>query len=143
LRDDPIRWSRLSIVAVASLAFGYFCPEAVRKYPSAVEYALAESLFFESDRHWGYLRERVATEFNALSHSRQYVSGIFENRSLADQGLQKQEMIPGMTLLWHIMDTTHPVIRYVTAVLYGVGFLLVAIPSVLTFLGVTEALLKR
>jgi hypothetical protein len=132
----------LCLVGVASLAFAYFCPGTVRKYPSAVEYTLAESRFFESDTHFSYLDARVREEFEALSHFRQYASGIFENRKLG-AGITKANIIPAMTLLWHIMDTHRPPIRYLTGLLYAAGFVLIAIPSIATFVGVTTALLRR
>jgi hypothetical protein len=124
------------VLAAGSALFTWRCPEAVRKYPSPVEYVAAELSFWTPRAHLHHLMERLKAEREAMNSMQRALPELEAIGHFATQGgipvSSDEELTRVLTVYWHALDTGQFITRSTIYVLFWVGSALVLIPSLWT-----------
>ncbi len=131
------------LVGVASLIYGLRCPTQIRKYDSAVEYRNAEVDFFTPRNHQHYLLSMISAVARGLTARQREETGLAEMPKWSpSQPLSVGDLTLVLTTHWHVLDFSRIVSRMCAAVLFVGGAVLLAVPALATFAGVSAYLAR-
>lgn len=121
-----------ALLGVASILFEWRCPGVPKRYRAAVDFVEAERGFFEAVAHRDYLFVKHKEVYDALPNWARQDHVLAGGHDLPMLG-----QLEALTVYWHARDMEKPLSRIAIRVLYDLGMLLLAVPAVVTFLGVT------
>ncbi|HUI12586.1 MAG TPA: hypothetical protein VL048_03845 [Xanthobacteraceae bacterium] len=136
----------LVCVALASSIYALCCPLEVKKYASTEEYIAGEEPFM-SERGEGMLEARLRhgdeiartslRDYQQWNNSRPSVDSDEEIRRRGQRFFRIE-----MQLFYEMQDRSNPIARWVTAILYLIGFAALLFPSISVFVRVIQVLIK-
>lgn len=122
----------LSMVGIGSMIYVLRCPETIKRYSSAVDYALTEGPYFGTGNNLAFLRSSVQTELARSPSLKRKVHGLTDP-DIMEAGDEQRHLFALMSARWHIRNARRPIARTLVWLFYGVGFLLAAVPTASTF----------
>jgi hypothetical protein len=131
----------LSLVGIGSMIYVVRCPETIKRYSSAVDYALAEGQYFGTGNNLQFLRSSVQAEMAKKPKLAQKVHGLTDPDITASGGEQRH-LLALMSARWHIRNADRLIARSFVWLFYGTGFLLAAVPTVSTFVQIARGATK-
>jgi hypothetical protein len=134
-------------LATASLLYSRFCPALVRKYPSPVEFINSDIEFFWATGHYDFTEAQVRSEYVSLADDDRARNEFGRIDALlqptgGDTEERRGRLIELLTIKYHVRDIQKPILRGVCFALYIIGFILLAIPTLWTFLEVVLSFLR-
>jgi hypothetical protein len=133
-------------VAVGTLIYSFFCPPEIKRYASSFEMADGEALHHISLGQYELLVEKIKQLHAELKGWHKNLM-FYVLLPIAQGGFQNltYEQRTGNLLVyqWTWRNHQYPGWRSAVFLLFCTGFLLLAVPAVVTFVQVTIMLLKR
>lgn len=130
----------LTLLAVGSVIYAWFCPMVVKKYPAPVEYFLAEGTFFSDHDHYLYLLNAVIL---GLQRDGKYMLDDGEEGYIREYVLQQfhpdnMNLPQVMNSRYKLIDASRRNWRYACAFFLFSGLLVLAVPTIWTLLEVSR-----
>ena len=130
----------LSSVGLASIVYAARCPETIKSYRTAVEYALKEDDYFLAGNNFTYIRNSARIDYQRLPEWKRSIPGLTDPDLFTDDLPREQHIIVLMTARWTIRNLSRTPSRMVAGALYSVGFVIVSVPTVMTFWNVLNVI---
>jgi hypothetical protein len=129
----------LSVLGLGSIIYQLTCPEKVKRYATAVDFALAEREFYERHfEHSGRLIRNARSALSPRDWDRWELKGIYD--FTGDN--PELDRIKQLTYLWHAQDLQHLNSRLLTGFFFLVGAGLISVPAIWTFYEISRLLLS-
>jgi hypothetical protein len=135
-------------VAVATGLYSYFCPKAIKDHATAFEVARneAQHLAMMGLGHT-YLNDVKMLEANCTVAERKLWPPDRPKDDFILQMRGREEEPPALASLivyaWRVYNIKHPRLRLFIRFMYSLGFVLLAIPAIWTFVQVTHFALRH
>jgi hypothetical protein len=132
----------LCFAAIGALIFTAFCPHIVKRYATSREFFETSHLFYAHHHNLSWLLDDIKKMKGA-----EYDDGLQLNALAARGagiGTGEVHMLSGpMAAYYNLKNGSRPFWRWACLTFYGIGALLLAIPTVRTFLQVAAVALQR
>ena len=134
-------------VAIASLLFAAFCPWEVKRYASGFEMSDAENEHHQRLQQFAFVHRILKSLYARLSEWERALLRVSEPAELDSEPEQVQNQDHYLAIFlvhqWEIRDVQRPILRITILLLFSVGFILLAIPAIWTFILVSTIALGR
>lgn len=135
----------LCLVAAASTIFSIFCPREIKRHSGAAEYTGGDGKNLSISQ----LSEIAATldkdnpRFAAFIEFSETLERDKDSYSVSQHRQQREDLeVEGLRLWFEKLDEIFPSARLATAVLFGIGLVVLTIPSLDVFIRVSLLLMK-
>ncbi|MGH1477396.1 MAG: hypothetical protein ACRBM6_01480 [Geminicoccales bacterium] len=147
----------LSFIGMASLSFQYFCPKTIKLHPTIIEHVEKERSVISRYRI-NYLIEKIVNEYKMISKYDIWISPYLEasiDTIIANNDDESQDSSRTAKLsdeeltneilktYWFVQNRKGKNSRLLTSILYALGFFLLAIPTIDTFLRISTSFFAR
>jgi hypothetical protein len=130
----------LCFVAAASALYSYFCPPLIKRFDSSSAFISTEGVHLGSFSVGIMSGELMKTPYAGdVDHHGQSTIGRAD-QSYSVQDAKIDYRLGVLEMYFRYKDDTLPVARAIIAVLYGIGFLILAVPATRVFLKVAALL---
>jgi hypothetical protein len=127
----------LSLVGLAAIIYNFRRHNLIKSYGTAVEYALAEERYFIAGNNFEYARQSVLGWFDKAPEWQKRIRGL-DDPDLHKPDLRREDqIITLMSARWHLRNTDRLAWRIAAGCLYAIGFLIVLVPTLVTFYEIT------
>ncbi|MGG5890990.1 hypothetical protein ACLF3G_28320 [Falsiroseomonas sp. HC035] len=133
--DTP--WRLLAIyygtlsLGLGSMIYLARCPDRIRKYETAVDYSNSETRFFSEHAHRDYLERDLIFQADKLTPEQQKYEYIWQIYSVS-KAIAGSSVVVMMTQHWNVYDLLYPWSRFFARFFFWLGFIILAVPSIIT-----------